>query len=212
MAKPTGQERKRDLRRKPPFLSERPSILIVCEGQKTEPGYFCRLRSILRISSLKIVVDHEGSAPISVVNRAVELKKDCKQNKITLDAIYCVMDTECPCHPSLDQAIDKANGNQLDIILSNPCFEYWYVLHFERLGSYVTQDQAVQRLKRHYPQYVKGETRLFDILNKKIETAIRNAKDILQSQHHNETDLRQCNPATHVYRIVERMKEIEQIQ
>jgi hypothetical protein len=148
--------RYRDLKRKSPFRDERPSLLIVCEGQKTEPVYFCRLRSALRIASVRVEVEHRWAAPISVVDRAVELKKARIREGNPYNSIFCVMDVECPPHESLGRAIVKARDNKLCVILSNPLFEYWYVLHFEYNGSLSTKDQVLQRLKGHYPNYDKS--------------------------------------------------------
>jgi len=50
-------------------LTEKPSILIVCEGQNTEPSYFNQFR----ISSAIVKFVGEGYNTISLVNRAIQL-------------------------------------------------------------------------------------------------------------------------------------------
>ncbi|MNC80456.1 hypothetical protein D3C75_1332440 [compost metagenome] len=54
-----------------------PTYLIVCEGKKTEPEYFNDLRNYERLASITVKVCGEcGSAPISVVEHALQLYKD----------------------------------------------------------------------------------------------------------------------------------------
>ena len=65
---------KRDgLRRRGPRYQPRPRVLIVCEGTVTEPRYFQAVRHVERsLIDLKI---EPGSTPKTIVERAVELKK-----------------------------------------------------------------------------------------------------------------------------------------
>ncbi|GAJ11204.1 unnamed protein product, partial [marine sediment metagenome] len=77
----------------------------------------------------------EGAAPITVVNSAIKLREERKQiaskslTKAEYEVIYCVFDVEAPTpHESLANAVSKAKDNKLEVILSNPCFEYWYIL------------------------------------------------------------------------------------
>ncbi len=49
-------------------------VLIVCEGEKTEPNYFKELRTHFRLNSVNIEIEDNtsGSAPINVVNHALK--------------------------------------------------------------------------------------------------------------------------------------------
>lgn len=64
-------------------LIKKPSILIVCEGDNTEPSYFNQFR--LSFATVKSV--GEGYNTISLVERARQLSN---QNKY--DQVWCVFD------------------------------------------------------------------------------------------------------------------------
>jgi hypothetical protein len=83
-------------------------VLIVCEGEKTEPNYFEELRDALHLSTANIeVVGECGSAPINVVDAAI-----AKYNKNTdYDLMYCVFDKDR--HPSYKQALQKIKETRL---------------------------------------------------------------------------------------------------
>ena len=151
-----------------------------------------------------------GSAPISVVNCAIEKKLQVTTNTTVdkYDEIFCVVDIDD--HISLKDAIQKARDNDLELIISNPCFEYWYILHFKKTGSsYSNRPQLYKELETLLScRYEKSSCGFFEKIYPLTETAIENAKAILRSQWQNETDLSKCNPSTTVYRVVESIMDI----
>ena len=81
------------LKRSEPTKKESDRVLIVCEGAKTEPAYFRRLREVYRLSSANIyVTPANGSDPDSVVAFAEE------QLEKNYDRIYCVFDRDNHLH------------------------------------------------------------------------------------------------------------------
>ena len=50
-------------------------MLLVCEGSKTEPQYFRSLQRELKLLPVEIEIVGQGAAPITVVQRAVEMRK-----------------------------------------------------------------------------------------------------------------------------------------
>lgn len=78
---------KRSLARNAPTRQPKETILILCEGEITEPTYFNELKNEYRISSLTIQKS-TGSAPITIVESAIKISK---QND-AFDFIYCVFD------------------------------------------------------------------------------------------------------------------------
>lgn len=205
----------RSLVRRRPFRTVGKSILIVCEDSKSSPEYFDKFRKELRLSSVKVEVCGEecGSAPISVVDFAKEKKLKVETSTVRDDYedIFCVVDVDD--HPTLGDAVQKARDNDLRLIISNPCFEYWYILHFEKIGSsYSNRQQLYRKLESFLgQQYDKSGCEFFETVYQLTETAIDNSKEILRSQWHNEEDLRKCDPSTHVHRIVECMMDIAKL-
>ncbi len=210
---------KNSLKRRRAYIEPRACILIVCEGEKTEPQYFEGLKRELRLRTVEVVVEGKecGSAPISVVDHAIELRKDrvrdARQSMtlVEYDEVWCIIDVEAPQpHTSLNAAFDKAKANKLKVALSNPCFEYWYILHFERTSALMNSNKkAMKRLKQHYPAYKKKDPASFAVVYPLTPTAIRNSKGVLKEKHYGD-DLRDCNPSTHVHLIVEHLLDISQ--
>lgn len=205
-------------KRRRAFKEQRKSILIVSEGSKTEPIYFNSLKSNLRLAMVEVEIVGEGAAPITVVNSAIQLRKKRKQiakkspTKTAYEVIYCVIDVEAPNpHESLAEAVSKAKDNKLEVILSNPCFEYWYILHFRKNSApfYRSQD-AKAALRQEHAAYCESDTTIFDVVYPKTANAIKHSKEVLKEQHNDTEDLSNCNPSTHVHKIVEYLQNAVQ--
>ncbi len=201
----------RSLTRRPASRTVRKSILIVCEDSKASCDYFEKFRKELSLTSVRVEVCGKecGSAPISVVNFAKE-KKESQTSTIRdeYDEICCVVDVDD--HPTLNDVIQTARDNDLELIISNPCFEYWYILHFERIGkAYISRAKLSRDLSQQLGQrYEKSGCDFFDIIYPRTDTAIRHSKEILSSQWQHEQDPCKCNPSTHVHRVLESIKNI----
>ncbi len=67
----------KDLKRKQAKHAPYDKVLIVCEGEKTEPNYFRELRDFYRLNSANIAISGDcGSAPINIVERAKQLYRE----------------------------------------------------------------------------------------------------------------------------------------
>jgi len=205
-----------DLNRRKAFKEPRKSILIVCEGEKTEPIYFKSLKDQLRLAMIDVEIVGEGAAPITVVNSAIDLREERKRiakkslTKAEYEIIYCVFDVEAPTpHGSITNAVGMAHAHNLEVILSNPCFEYWYILHFRKTSAPFNSSQDVKSaLREEHPAYNESDTTIFDVVYPKTGDAIKHSKEVLNEQHNNSEDLRDCNPSTHVHKIVEYLQNM----
>lgn len=199
-------------------VSPRECLLIVCEGAKTEPLYFKALRDQLRLQvvEVEVVGPEQGSAPISIVDRAIQLRDERAERArkspllVPYDAVWCVIDVEqYGLNPSLPRAIGKAATRAIGVALSNPCFEYWYLLHFERTGTPFGTPKAVAKaLKRWLPRYGKADPGVFRQVYPHTDKAIKNADSILRSQWQYENDRIKRNPSTEVHEIVSNLRRI----
>ena len=166
--KPSGRERKEDLK------DSATTILIVCEGEKTEVGYFKGLIDKLEIKkTTRIRVEGHGETPLTVVDRAINEKRN-NIHGIEYDETWCVFDRDQ--HPKVPEARKKAKDNGLKVAYSCPCFEFWYLLHFEQTTKPHNKCAGVIRLlKKDYIQdYGKGKC-CIDLLFPHTQTAIKNA-------------------------------------
>jgi hypothetical protein len=103
-------------------LIEKPSILIVCEGENTEPSYFNQFR----LSSAIVKSVGEGYNTISLVNRAIQLA-----NEIQYNQVWCVFDKDDFSENDFNNAIQIAQAHEFGVAYSNQSFEYWLILHFD---------------------------------------------------------------------------------
>lgn len=205
-----------DLKRRKPVRIPRLCVLIVCEGEKTEPNYFDAFRKKLSLSSVEveIVGEKSKSAPINVVDFAIR-KRTQRENeaphsttRLEYDVVWCVIDVEAPKpHKTLADAVAKAKKNKVKVALSNPCFEYWYVLHFEKTGRRMTTKEAVDTLRKHYRHYRKNDSQIFDEVFPKTNDAVRRAKEVI-CEKRCEEDIRKYNSSTHVHLVVEKLQDM----
>jgi len=188
----------------------------VCEGKKTEPNYFKAFRDELKLTEVDVMVVGEGAAPITVVNDALdrrnERKKEVKKEQrkghwssIEFDEVWCVFDVErLTDNPSFHQAVNKAQANKLELAISNPAFEYWYLLHFEyTTRPFANADEVVRALKALLPDYAKSRD-VFSELYPHTDTAIERAKRVLANRPDSSNLF--PNPSTWVFRLVETLK------
>ena len=190
------------------------NILIIGEGT-TEYNYFNDMRRNLRGVRINLIlVKSKGSAPISVVDTALDY---CEKNE-DIDYAFCVFDRDE--HQSFDEALDKLRRYQpsvpakskpkFKVITSNPCFEIWPLIHFtyttksySRSGSKSPCDNLHDDLSREFVGYSKTMTNLFSELNSKLETALTHAKRLSK----NNFDTGSTNPSTKVNELVNFIRE-----
>ncbi len=200
--------RERSLRRK--TLKQQRSgdiILIVCEGEKTEPEYLKGLVRHWKLNPVNVEITGKecGSAPISVVDYALKRRKEIeKREKIKYDEVWCVINHEgINKHESLDRVIKKAKDNHLKVALSVPCFEFWYLLHFEcTTRMYSDCKELTSRLRNHIPEYYKKGP--FDRLVIKLDEAFVNAE---RMRHYHKTSGTN-NPSSDADLLIQKLKSM----
>lgn len=107
------------LERNAPKEETKPTILIVCEGENTEPSYFNQFR----LSSAVVKSVGEGYNTVSLVKRTIELA-----TRNSYDQVWCVFDKDD--FNDFNEAIQLAEANNFKVGYSNQAFEYWIFLHF----------------------------------------------------------------------------------
>lgn len=203
-----------ELARRGAIRSANLKVLIVCEGEKTEPNYFLELRDYYKLNSAFVKITGEsGSSPTSVIKHAQELYKRAKEEGDQFDKVYCVIDKDC--HSDYERAcniIFNLNPKNIFVLINSvPCFEYWLLLHFKYTTTPYTllqgnppSRQVFSELKKFLPNYSKGRQGLFKELFKKLDTAIQNSKNALKSAHNSKTDM----PSTYVHSLIEFLQDM----
>jgi hypothetical protein len=190
-------------------MERRDRILIVCEGHATEPDYFRSLRHELRAGPIDIKINDESGVPKTVVERAVELKKDAertakreKDSNRRYDEVWCVFDVDT--HPNLPAALQQVAANGIHVALSNPCFELWILLHFEDQRADIDTRAAGSACRKHLPKYQKHIT--YAELSDQYPAAVDRAQalEAWQSTRGNAGG----NPSTKVHTLTERLRAL----
>jgi hypothetical protein len=195
-----------------PVLSEKPTILIVCEGENTEPSYFNQFR----LSSATVKPVGEGYNTISLVNRAIQLASEK-----SYEQVWCVFDKDDFSDNDFNNAIVMATANNFKLAYSNQAFEYWLILHFnDHQGGGMHRDDyddKINQLIKPYKVVYDGKKSklidedFFELLDgfdektdeKRVDLAIKRAERNYKQNNHS-------NPAkeessTTVYELVKEL-------
>lgn len=115
------------------------SILVVCEGENTEPAYFRALKSVLKLTTVDVEVigDTAHTDPAGLQKDAEELvaarNKRARASSVErpYDEVWLVYDTEwVGKHLKLKESTLNARRKQnWHVGISRPSFEVWYLLH-----------------------------------------------------------------------------------
>ena len=164
----------------------KPTFRIFCEGEKPEPQYFRSLIDDLFPGKRNLVVieDCKPNTPVEIVEAAIQAR--CKGHAD--DEIWAVYDREAvnkyP-HELHKQAADLANSNGIEISITNICFEFWLLLHFEYTAAqYSSYSDLVKnsKLKQHFKNlglvYDKATPEVYDKTRNNLEDAIKRAKQV----------------------------------
>jgi len=202
-----GRKHFRDsIKRRKPQLTPRARILIVCEGKVTEPTYFEEMARQER-ARVEVVVKGHSGVPKTIVERAVQLKKEAdnvakheKDDFLKYDEVWCVFDIDE--HPNIPDAIQQAKAHGLGLAISNPCFELWVLLHFQDQRQHLERNHVAEYCRRHIPRYKKQVP--FGLLSEKYTEALKRAVELERWQKQMDRPL--GNPSTGVHNLTERIK------
>lgn len=183
-------------------------VLIVSEGEKTEPYYFRGLRYYYGLNTANVEVCGDcDSDPLAIVRYAKQRYREEKDAGDAYDKVYCVFDKDQHDNyaPALDAIASARPGNSFVAINSVPCFEYWLLLHFGyRTRPYAplpgnsAADQVIGELLQFWPEYEKRTENVFFHLLEQLEFAKNNAIRALREAQAREDE----NPSTRVHELV----------
>ena len=183
---------------KPSFKRNLPSksiakkILIACEGKHTEPLYFRAISRDLRLSTVKVIIlPHDGTDPLSIVNKLLEERQNKKREKTWLsgDSAWAVFDGDEHIQKDLNkwhQVIQIAKKENIQLAITNPSIEFWYLIHFQDHFANISSSQAERGLKQHIPNYDKSICYYPERLKPKTEEAIARANNLEHNAKQNE--------------------------
>lgn len=199
-------------------------IYIYCNGI-TERDYFLALRRHLGIPTIMVSVTSSNSNRLSLVEEletqfrrqrdictrehtAFKQYKDYKKYVVfDVDSLPKGKRTQNPgdIRSQADNAVHKCNALGYTAIVSNECFELWFVLHYQYINIEFHRDALCDMLGTLTEKaYQKNKTPLFPVLLQHIQNAIANAKALADS-HPPHKPVSQCRPYTNVHELVNKL-------
>lgn len=189
-------------------------ILIVCEGEKTEPNYFKSFDQ-MQYGSVVYDIKCEGGKinTMQVVDKAIELRDRAITSGSPYDTVWAVFDKDDFPTSAFNAAINKAEQYGVGCAWSNEAFELWYVFHFANRVTAMSREEykkAISRYVNESPAYTRKVKYVYqknDSKSRMIMTAYGDeirAIRYAQSQDESLDDTRYAmhNPCTTVYKLV----------
>ncbi len=203
------------------------SILIICEGEKTEPLYF----KGFPVAGVKVEVQGTGRNTLSLIEEAEKRWRNLAEtNQEYYENLWCVMDRDSFPDDNYDNAFAKiealekkfrkkkyrkhmAHNFTAQIAYSNEAFELWYILHFSYLTTGIHRSQYEKMLSKHLGHpYKKNSPEMYRVLrnlekntdtNQGIKFAINNAQKLREGIPDHE--IHKKNPSTTVDLLVQEL-------
>ena len=162
----------------------RPNYFVFCEGE-TEVSYVKFLRSQYRVP-IQIIAKKSDS------NISVKFVENSKREyeRTDNDKTFLMFDLDVPDILPRLQKIPKAI-----LLVSNPCFELWLLLHLTDIHDPLSTEECLNRLLARLPDYLKGKLteEHKKILAENVIAAISRAKKLKKNE----------NPSSSIYLLVD---------
>jgi hypothetical protein len=108
------------------------------------------------------------------------------------DKTFLVYDYDVP------EIVEKLQKiSEVELLFSNPCFELWYLLHYQKQTSASSSNECITKLEKFVERYKNGElsAKLKTKLSENQNNAIERAKLLPQFN----------NPSTNIYLLIEEL-------
>ncbi|MFI6293580.1 RloB family protein [Nonomuraea sp. NPDC050790] len=188
-------------------IARRRSLRVYTEGKRTEVLYLQHWHRLFRDQVL-VTIDEFHGTPLPLVREAAKRKREDERDQRrgrgdAFDEYWCMFDVDE--HPGLTAAMVMAGANGINIAVSNPCLELWFMLHFQ--DQYAAIDRKVAQtiaatqlncgkvLSPHALQH----------LEEQYELAVERAQK-LDSKHEGDGSPEGSNPSSSVWRLVNRIR------
>lgn len=161
----------------------RPNYFVFCEGE-TEVSYVKFLRSQYRVPIQIIAKKSDSNISIKFVENSKR-----EYERTDNDKTFLMFDLDVPDILPRLQKIPKAI-----LLVSNPCFELWFLLHLTDIHDPLNTEECLNRLLVRVPDYLKGKLteEHKKVLTDNVDIATQRAQALSQNG----------NPSTTVYLLI----------
>lgn len=189
-------------------------IKIYFNALKTEYHYFEGFKKKLDkydLINLKLEIEKMknkgGASPDELLEHAIK-------NKNVNEETWIVFDKDE--FKNINSVICRAEKNAINVAFSNPCFELWFLNHYDYRDTSLTTSQCIKSTEKkfkekHEKEYLKNDTKCFDYVYPKTKIAIRNSKKQYEKIKEISINADDQNPSTLIYLIVEKLEKALEI-
>ncbi len=188
--------------------ADRLQLRIFSEGRKTESIYLTNWHRLYRDRVIVSIAPHEHTSPFELAESAAaerrsDLREASRGRGAAFHQYWCIFDVDE--HPKVPEALDLARANSINIALSSPCLELWFLIHFDDQTAYLDRKEAQRRSKAILGcDKVLSQTAL-DLLVVNYATAKSRAR-ALEQKHIGDGSSQPWNPNSDVWRLIDVIK------
>lgn len=210
-------------KRKEAIKSIRQFVLIVCEGEKTEPAYFNGYKQDLPrgvLDNNKIEVHGEGKNTMSLIHEVKKIRQ--RREKETgryFDQTWIVFDRDSFPADQFNNSIFAGRKSEPPILSawSNEAFELWYCLHFCYVNHAMPRQDYRHRIETELSKaigqpfvYKKNDPKMYQTMKRygNQDQAITWAKR-LESLFEGREDFANHNPCTKIHHLIEALNDLK---
>lgn len=198
--------------------------LIICEGTKTEPKYFQKLKEEINqkySERLQVQIEPSGKGRLEALKEA---QQHVKKSLNHISYVWLVYDKDDFPKDEFDNVYFKCKHiNEINeelpecdlktyyyALWSNECIEFWFLLHFIDLKSDIPRTKYISKLNEQYAinkvgRYSKSSDNTYEILRSRLDVAIERAKKIIEENI--DIPPSKIKPGTMVHLIFEKLKK-----
>ena len=185
----------------------RKQLLLFVEGARTETDYFKHYHRLHR-ERVIVTIDEFHGGPVQLVDRAITAKKEQSYEARhgrgrPYDEIWCVFDVDD--RPNWHDAVEQAAQGGIEVAVSNPCVEFWFILHYQDQTAHIDRRQAQKRAEALMQCSKVLTQQALDSLTDRYPDAVKRAVR-LDEKHRKDGSAPRTNPSSDTWRLIDRIK------
>jgi hypothetical protein len=155
-----------------------------------------------------MTIDPNPAGPLQLVKRAIEAKRagardEARGRGRPYDQIWCIFDRDE--HPNFDEAVSLAAVHGINLAISNPCIELWFILHFEDRAAFINRNEAQRRAAELLKCRKVLAAAALDRLIERYPLAADRARK-LDSKHRDDGSAPGTNPSSGCWRLIDEIR------
>src|ERR1700678_901397 len=105
-------------------------------------------------------------------------------------------------HPKIPEALELARANDVNVALSSPCLELWFIIHFENRTAHIDRKEAQRRSR----EILSCDKVLSPVALERLVAEYDQAKkraQALEMKHDGDGSPKPWNPYADVWKLVD---------